>query len=315
MTKKNSTQKHSSQNSPSQISHSTDALDQYSRSAHHSASRIISDYSTSFGKSSRLLERRLRPGIEDIYALVRIADEIVDGAAEQAGLDRAEQLAILNDLETEVFRATDTGYSANLVVHAFARTARETGIRRDTIEPFFASMRRDLSPVDFTQEELDLYIYGSAEVVGVMCLHVFLGQSTDAPPRELVEGACKLGAAFQKINFLRDLATDWRELGRGYFPGIDPAHLTEEQKIALVDDIDADLAHAATVIGDLPAGCRSAVRAAHALFGELSRRVRRTPAAELLTTRVSVPAATKARILLSSRFWGEQLTRSYGATS
>ncbi len=294
---------------------STDAIDQYSRSAHHSASRIINDYSTSFGRSSRLLERSMRPGIEDVYALVRIADEIVDGAAEQAGLDVAAQLTILDDLENEVFRAIDSGYSANLVVHAFARTARATGIGRDTIEPFFASMRRDLSPVDFTQDELDLYIYGSAEVVGVMCLHVFLGPTTDAPPPALVHGARKLGAAFQKINFLRDLATDWSELGRSYFPGIDPARLTEKQKITLVDDIDADLAEAASEIGNLPKGSQYAVRAAHALFGELSRRVRATPAAELLATRVSVPAATKARILIGSRFWGEQLTRRYGASS
>ena len=293
----------------------TSAIDQYSRSAHHSASRIISDYSTSFGRSSRLLEQSLRPGIEDVYALVRIADEIVDGAAEQAGLDIPEQRAVLDALEHEVLHAITTGYSANLVVHAFACTARATGIGRDTIEPFFASMRRDLSPVDFTQEELDVYIYGSAEVVGIMCLHVFLASSTEAPSPALVQGARKLGAAFQKINFLRDLATDWRELGRSYFPGIDQAHLTEEQKLRLVDDIDSDLRHAASAIGDLPAGCRSAVRAAHALFGELSRRVRTTPAADLLTTRVSVPASTKARILLGSRFWGDRLTRRYGAIS
>jgi phytoene/squalene synthetase len=291
-----------------------DAIEQYSRSAHRSASRIISDYSTSFGRASRLLARAMRPGIEDVYALVRIADEIVDGAAEQAGLDIVAQRETLDALEKEVLRAITTGYSANLVVHAFARTARATGIGRDVIEPFFASMRRDLSPVDFTQEELDLYIYGSAEVVGVMCLRVFLDQATDAPPPALVHGARKLGAAFQKINFLRDLATDWHELGRSYFPGIDPAHLSEQQKLRLVDDIDADLREAANVIGDLPKGCRSAVRAAHALFGELSRRVRATPAAELLTARVSVPATTKAAILLGSRFWGERLTRKYGVT-
>lgn len=294
---------------------STDAIAQYSRSAHNSASRIISEYSTSFGRASKLLARPLRPGIEDVYALVRIADEIVDGAAEQAGLDLDAQRSVLDALEREALQAIATGYSANLVVHAFAHTARATGIGRDTVEPFFASMRRDLSPVDFTQEELDLYIYGSAEVVGVMCLHVFLCSATDAPPAALVHGARKLGAAFQKINFLRDLATDWRDLGRSYFPGIDPAQLTEEQKTALVDDIDADLRDAAHAIDDLPKGCRAAVRAAHALFAELSRRVRSTPARELLSTRVSVPTATKAKILLGSKLWGSRLTRSYGAHS
>ncbi len=294
---------------------SSHAIDQYSLSAHNSASRIISEYSTSFGRARQLLARPLRPGIEDVYALVRIADEIVDGAAEQAGLDIPAQRAVLDSLEREVLHAIATGYSANLVVHAFARTARSAGIGRELIEPFFASMRRDLSSVDFTQEELDLYIYGSAEVIGIMCVHVFLDSATDAPPPALVHGACKLGAAFQKINFLRDLATDWRELGRSYFPGIDPAQLSERQKLQLVDDIDADLREAASAIGHLPQGCRSAVRAAHALFSELSRCVRATPAHKLLETRVSVPTATKLKILIASRLWGERLTRKYGAAS
>lgn len=294
---------------------STAALDQYSRAAHRSASHIINDYSTSFGRASKLLHRSLRSGIEDVYALVRIADEIVDGAAEQAGLDAAQQRAALDALEADVAHAITAGYSANLVVHAFARTARATGIGHELVEPFFASMRRDLTPVDFTQEELESYIYGSAEVVGVMCLHVFYLGTAQTPPPALVHGARKLGAAFQKINFLRDLATDWRDLGRSYFPGIDPSRLTEQQKIRLVDDIDADLAAAADVIGNLPDGCRCAVRAAHALFAELSRRVRATPAGMLLDTRVSVPTAAKTRILIGSRLWGARLTRRYGATS
>lgn len=293
----------------------SDAIDRYSRSAHHSSSRIISDYSTSFGRSSRLLAPQFRPGIEDIYALVRIADEIVDGAAEQAGVSVEGQREILDALEQEVLHTIANGYSANLAVHAFAHTARATGIGRDLVEPFFASMRRDLSPVDFSQKELDLYIYGSAEVVGVMCLHVFLGSATTAPPEHLVNGARKLGAAFQKINFLRDLATDWNDLGRSYFPGIDPSRISEEQKLGLVDDIDADLGQAARAIDDLPKGSQAAVRAAHALFAELSQRVRKTPARQLLETRVSVPAPTKLKILAGSRFWGSRLTRSYGARS
>ncbi len=292
-----------------------DAIDRYSRCAHRSSSRIIRDYSTSFGRSSRLLSTSMRPGIEDIYALVRIADEIVDGAAEQAGAPVAAQRTMLDELERDVIRAVADGYSTNLVVHAFANTARETGIGRDLIEPFFASMRRDLSPIDFTQDELERYIYGSAEVVGLMCLRVFLDTPAVAPPEHLAHGARKLGSAFQKINFLRDLATDWRELGRNYFPGLDPDHLSEEQKTRLVDDIDADLCEAATVIGELPRGCRPAVRAAHALFAELCRRVRTLPAHEILETRVSVPNAVKLKILVGSRLWGARLTRSYGIPS
>ncbi|MET0934261.1 MAG: squalene/phytoene synthase family protein [Mycetocola sp.] len=274
-------------------------LSLYSRVAHRSSSRIIRDYSTSFGMASRLLSSDVRSRVEDIYALVRVADEVVDGAAEQAGLGLDRQRALLDALEAETDAALADGYSTNLVVHAFAITARETGIGVDLTAPFFASMRRDLSPVEFTEEELREYIYGSAEVVGLMCLRVFLrGCSIEQSQRFRLEaGARRLGAAFQKINFLRDLATDWSTLGRSYFPGIDPGHLTEEQKLTLVADIEADLDAAGSVIPDLPANCRRAVAAAHGLFSVLTERVKATPAAELLAARVRVPARTKLAVL------------------
>lgn len=274
----------------------------YSRAAHRSASRIIRDYSTSFGMASRLLPGSVRVRVEDIYALVRVADEVVDGAAEQAGLGIDRQRALLDALEAETTAAMRDGYSTNLVVHAFAATARESGIGEDLTAPFFASMRRDLSPVAFSREELDEYIHGSAEVVGLMCLRVFLRDRVLPGPARLrlEEGARRLGAAFQKINFLRDLATDWRTLGRSYFPGIDPSRLTEEQKLAIVADIQADLDAAGSVIPDLPAGCRRAVAAAHGLFSVLTDRVRATPAPELLSTRVRVSTRTKIGVLARS---------------
>ncbi|MET1043074.1 MAG: phytoene/squalene synthase family protein [Microbacteriaceae bacterium] len=277
-------------------------LDLYTRAAHDSASRVIGAYSTSFGLATRLLARPVRPHVENIYALVRIADEIVDGSAEQAGLDVAAQRESLDALEGETERAIRLGYSANLVVHSFAQTARTAGIGSDLTAPFFASMRRDLSPVAFTEQELREYIYGSAEVVGLMCLRVFLaGETVSAAERQQLEhGARKLGAAFQKINFLRDLADDFDTLGRRYFPGIDPRALTEEQKLALVADIDQDLAAAHAVISQLPAGCRRAIIAAHALFSVLTAQVRATPASDLLRTRVSVPTSMKLGILLRS---------------
>lgn len=274
-------------------------LSLYSRVAHRSSSRIIRDYSTSFGLASRLLSSDVRRRVEDIYALVRVADEVVDGAAEQAGLGLDRQRALLDALEAETDAALSDGYSTNLVVHAFAVTARESGIGVDLTAPFFASMRRDLSPVDFTEEELREYIYGSAEVVGLMCLRVFLrGRAIEESQHFRLEaGARRLGAAFQKINFLRDLATDWSTLGRSYFPGIDPAHLTEEQKLSLVTDIEADLDAAGSVIPDLPPDCRRAVAAAHGLFRVLTDRVKATPAEDLLSARVRVPARTKLAVL------------------
>jgi phytoene synthase len=274
-------------------------LSLYSRVAHRSSSRIIRDYSTSFRMASRLLSTEVRERVEDIYALVRVADEVVDGAAEQAGLAVARQRALLDALEAETHAALQDGYSTNLVVHAFAITARESGFGVELTAPFFASMRRDLSTVDFTEEELREYIYGSAEVVGLMCLRVFLRGRTveDSQRLRLEAGARRLGAAFQKINFLRDLATDWSNLGRRYFPGIDPGRLTEEQKLALVADIRADLDAAGSVLPELPTNCRRAVAAAHGLFSVLTDRVKATPADELLSARVRVPTGTKLAVL------------------
>jgi len=272
----------------------------YTRAAHTGSATIIHEYSTSFGMATRLLSPTVRPQVEDIYALVRIADEIVDGAAQEAGLSVAEQRELLDALEADTERAIRTGYSANVVVHSFAVTARAVGIDCRLTAPFFASMRRDLSPVDFSSDELSTYIYGSAEVIGLMCLRAFLA-ADDVPDEcrlRLEVGARRLGSAFQKINFLRDLATDWSQLGRSYFPGIDPSRLSERQKLDLVVDIERDLGAAADAIPELPDNCRRAILAAHGLFSELTDRIRSTPARDLLATRVSVPTRTKIGILV-----------------
>ena len=282
---------------PADISHN---LALYTRTAQRSSARVIRGYSTSFGMATRLFDRRLRPDIENIYGLVRVADEIVDGAALEAGLDVDAQRSQLAAFENETVGALRSGYSTNLVVHSFAVTARAAGIGTELTGPFFASMRRDLSPVEFTPDELRDYIYGSAEVVGLMCLRVFLRdhEPSDGERRRLEHGARRLGAAFQKINFLRDLSADWEGLGRNYFPAIDPANLTEPQKRELVADIDADLSAAATVIPQLPRECRAAIAAAHGLFSALTRQIQITPAAELLRTRTRIRNVTKLGILV-----------------
>ncbi len=287
-------------------------LSLYTRAAHTSSATIIHEYSTSFGMATKLLSPEVRPQVEDIYALVRIADEIVDGAAAEAGLAVDDQRALLDALEADTERAMRTGYSANVVVHSFACTARAVGIEPSLTVPFFASMRRDLSPVDFSSDELSAYIYGSAEVVGLMCLRAFLSHEQVATDRRmrLESGARRLGAAFQKINFLRDLAVDWTELGRSYFPGIDPGRLTERQKLELVVDIERDLGAAQDAIPELPDNCRRAIAAAHGLFAELTDRIRSTPAPLLLSTRVSVPTRTKLAILMrATAGWGAGSSR------
>ena len=270
----------------------------YDRVAEETASIVIRRYSTSFGLAARLLEPRVRQHIENIYALVRLADEIVDGEAAAAGLGPVDAARILNELERETEFAMDRGYSANLIVHAFALTARETGFNRSLTEPFFDSMRSDLSETEHDQESFDRYVYGSAEVVGLMCLCAFLQgtNKTAAETAELEAGARALGAAFQKVNFLRDLAADFRELGRSYFPGVSVDSFTEVDKNRLLDDIDADLRTSAAVVPKLPAGSRRAVALAQSLFADLAARLRATPADRLVTTRIRVPNPTKLRI-------------------
>lgn len=268
----------------------------YDAVAESSAAVVIRGYSTSFGAATRLLREPVRTHVRNIYALVRVADEIVDEPdVTYLPADRARHLSAL---EEDVADAVRTGRSPNLVVQAFARTARRHGIGSDLIAPFFASMRADLTVTSHDATSLAEYIHGSAEVVGLMCLEVFLGEEGD--PRDydaLAPGAARLGAAFQKVNFLRDLAEDDGALGRTYFPGLDPASFTDTHRDAILDDVDADLAAAAAVIPRLPGSSRRAVRAAHALFAELSRRLRATPAADLRRSRVRVPDAVKARLV------------------
>ncbi len=290
-------------------------LDLYRDVAEQTASLVIRRYSTSFGLAARLLGPAVRQPVENIYALVRVADEIVDGGAEEAGLDRLIAARLLNQLETETETAIEEGYSSNLVVHAFAGTARAAGFGAELTAPFFESMRMDLTATEHDQASFERYVYGSAEVVGLMCLRVFVQDSersyTDDELATLEIGARALGSAFQKVNFLRDLAADVEALGRSYFPGIDVAHLTEAQKIELVDDIDRELALAGASLALLPVSSRRAVATALGLFAELSRRLRKAPAASLLTTRVRVPDPVKFRIAAAA--WNTKGLNTQGA--
>ncbi len=288
-----------------------DALGRYDEAAEASSAVVIGRYSTSFGAAARLLDPASRRRIRSIYALVRVADEIVDGTARAAGLGDDELRAVLDDLETETETALRRGYSANLVVHAFATTARDAGIDERLTRPFFASMRRDLDPAPMRVDEIGPYIHGSAEVVGLMCLAVFLmDEPADAARRErLARGAVHLGAAFQKINVLRDLAVDWHELGRNYFPWIDPDGFTEADKARILDDIDRDLEIAGRSIRELPRRARTAVAAAHGLFAKLAARCRATPAERLIATRIRVPDGEKLVIAVRSAITAGGMSR------
>lgn len=268
----------------------------YDEVAEACAAMVIRSYSSSFGLASRLLTPRIRRDVQNIYALVRVADEIVDAPRPEQGLvDRSNEL---DQLEEQTSVALVTGSSSNLVVHAFAQTARRVGIDLDLVGPFFDSMRSDLTQVQHDFESLATYIYGSAEVVGLMCLRAFLADEPKSAAQydHLAPGAQRLGAAFQKINFLRDFGEDSDGLGRRYLVGLDPDDPADSAWSLWLDDIDLDLTAAAAAIPHLPASSRVAVCTAHDLFAELTARLRESSATEARRTRVRVPNAGKAKI-------------------
>jgi 15-cis-phytoene synthase len=272
----------------------------YDRTAARTSRVVLRGYSTSFGLGARLLGARARADIEAVYALVRIADEIVDTLR---GDTAAEAL---DELERQVARALVSGWSTNLVVHSFARTARRVGIGADVIDPFFASMRMDLTVRVHDEESYRRYVYGSAEVVGLMCLAVFLnadrrpGEPLRQAPPHVVAGARALGAAFQKVNFLRDLAEDSAGLGRSYFPGVTAATLDEPTLAALLAEIGRDVEVARAALPRLPRRARVAVGATLGLYDRLATELAATPPRELLARRVRVGTPTKVAVLARS---------------
>ena len=280
------------------------SLELYTQAAEKSSNSVIASYSTSFGVATKLLAPEIRQHVRNIYALVRVADEIVDGAATEAriGGGNVEPSVALDQLETEIYKTLRSKFSTNLVVHAFAKTANETGFARGIIEPFFASMRMDLWPRKHSPESFQRYVYGSAEVVGLMCLHAFVKESDFSMQdyTKIVRSARALGAAFQKVNFLRDLSADFEKLGRSYFPDVDPSSFNENQKAELLGYIREDLKVAALGLPFLPISSRKAVSAAQMLFTELANRIERTPAEQMLRARISVPNSTKLFIVIKA---------------
>jgi phytoene/squalene synthetase len=274
------------------VSRTPTGLALYDRTADDIAAAVLARYSTSFALACRLLGPRVRTHVRNVYALVRVADEVVDGPASEAGLTRTREREVLDALERDTLAAIASGFSANPVVHAFARTARECAIDDELVSPFFASMRTDIDTAAHDTLSHDAYVYGSAEVVGLMCLRVFVhagGSHPAAPEPALVDGARRLGAAFQDVNFLRDLEDDAGRLGRDYLGDATGG----ARRLEVLDRIDADLAAAAAVIPRLPADCRRAVWTAHGLFAELSRRLRRADPAR---GRVRVPDPVKIAV-------------------
>ncbi len=261
-------------------------MDLYTKTSYELSRTLTLRYSTSFGKSSQLFSPEIQRHIFAIYGLVRIADEIVDT---YQGKDSAK---LLDALEKSVYAAIKTGYDTNPIVHAFADTFRTFTIDTQLIKAFFESMRTDLTRLTYTKKQYEAYIYGSAEVIGLMCLKVFVN-GDEGEYKHLEPGAKALGAAYQKVNFLRDIASDHNERGRVYFPGIAFANFNETQKRAIENDITADLKTARGAILQLPATARRAVRLSFEYYSELLHVIEKTSVETLKTTRVRVPNSKK----------------------
>ncbi len=265
-------------------------MDLYNQLSADIAALLTKRYSTSFSSASRLFPAHIQKHIYAIYGLVRIADEIVDT---YTGPDKCQ---LLDDLEREVSRCLQRGYSPNPIVHAYGQTARQHHIGDDLTAPFFKSMRMDIGHQTYTKKLYDTYIYGSAEVVGLMCLKVFCAGDEHEYDR-LATGARALGAAYQKVNFLRDIAADQQNLHRYYFPGSSFASFDDQTKAVIVQDIRQDFMAALPYINALPKDVRPAVMTSYRYYEKLLGKLEHTPAATIKTTRIRLPAHQKARLL------------------
>lgn len=253
-------------------------------------SRLVTHtYSTSFSIGTRFLHASIRDGIYSIYGFVRLADEIVDSFD---GLDKA---GLLEDFEREYDKAITAGISLNPVLNSFQMTVNRYHIPDELIRSFLKSMRQDLYQVKYSEQELKEYIYGSAEVVGLMCLYVFLEGDTSAYER-LRPYAMRLGDAFQKINFLRDLRHDTQHLHRIYFPILKDEPLDETNKQILLKEIQEDFRMGLEGIWQLPACAKLGVYTAYLYYKTLARLIEATPAHQLIQTRIRVPNTTKVML-------------------
>ena len=255
-------------------------------------SRVTAEtYSTSFSSAIRLLHPDLRQPVFNIYGFVRFADEIVDTFHD------FDKTALLAAFKQETYAAIERKLSLNPVLHSFQRTVLAYGIDPALIEAFFHSMEMDLSKKTYDCAAYKEYIYGSAEVVGLMCLHVFCGGDKEQY-KKLAPAARALGAAFQKVNFLRDIKADFRGMDRVYFPGCDFTNFTDGQKQAIETSIAADFALAYEGILQLPVKARFGVYVAYKYYLSLFRKIKRIKPARILEERIRIPNYRKAMIIM-----------------
>ena len=269
-------------------------MDLYTRTSYKLSKTITRDYSTSFSLGIHMLDKRFHDAIYAIYGFVRLADEIVDTFHDH------DKKALLSRFKEDTYRALDERLSTNMVLHSFQHVVNEYKISRSYIDAFLHSMEMDLDPVLYTDDKYNEYIYGSAEVVGLMCLRVFCNQDVGLF-ESLVPPARKLGAAFQKVNFLRDIKSDYEERGRVYFPGVDFTTFNDDDKRKIEKDILEDFNASVEGIKNLPKGAGLGVKVAYKYYLALFDKIKSLPPEKLKTERIRIPNSKK--MILLAKTW------------
>ena len=270
-------------------------MDLYTKTTLECSKVITEHYSTSFTLGIKTLDKRFHLPIYAIYGFVRYADEIVDT------FERYDKKTLLSRFKSDTYVAIEEGISLNPVLHSFQLIVNKYKIDHELIESFLHSMEMDLYYADYNQEGYEAYIYGSAEVVGLMCLRVFC-EGNLAEYDRLKADAKRLGSAFQKVNFLRDIKSDFQERGRTYFPDVDFTNFTLEDKKTIENDIQADFDAALRGILELPKGAKGGVYLAYKYYLRLFDKIKNCPASRIQNERIRVPDYQKMTLLASTYF-------------
>ena len=270
-------------------------IDLYHKISVDASKNVTQLYSTSFSMGIKLLDKNIHDAIFSIYGFVRLADEIVDTFHDYPKSE------MLQEFKEDTYKALDRKISVNPILHAFQMVVNKYSIDRDLIDKFLISMEQDLNDIQYSSDGYKEYIVGSAEVVGLMCLKVFVNGDNDLY-FNLEEPARKLGAAFQKINFLRDVKADYQELGRTYFPGVDLEKFTPDEKLKIEEDIQDDFECALEGIIKLPSSSRLGVYVAYRYYFSLFKKIKKVSSDRLMEERIRVPNTKKILITFKSMF-------------
>lgn len=252
-------------------------------------------YSTSFSLGIYFLKNRLRDPIYSIYGFVRFADEIVDS------FDGYNRKYLLEKFKSDTYEAITNRISLNPILNSFQEVVHKYKISIDLIETFLHSMEMDLDKINYSKEKYETYILGSAEVVGLMCLHVFT-ECNAKMYEDLKPFAMKLGAAFQKVNFLRDLNADYHTLGRTYFPNVDMTNFSTDDKLLIEKEIEKDFKEALTGIKQLPSSSKGGVYLAYVYYNSLFKKIKSLPAQKILKERIRISNGHKFGLMINSMF-------------